>query len=108
MKKETHMTMIFKTAAIALVLAGSTLAAGCMSDRDARYGRHYRDGVAVSADFGNVAVGYQDGYWDNGRTWHQWSDDRHRQSYRDYRGNRYSDWNHDRDGSDGWRRGDSR
>ena len=56
----------------------------------------------------NVAVGYQDGYWDNGRNWHQWSDDRHRQSYRDYRGNRYSDWNHDRDGSDGWRQNNSR
>lgn len=98
------MTLIFKTAAIALALAGSTLASGCMSDRDGRYVRHHRsDRVVVSADFGNVAVGYQDGYWDNRRTWHQWSDDRQRQTYRDYRGNRYSDWNHDRDGGDGWR-----
>jgi hypothetical protein len=100
------MTPIFKTAAIALVLAGSTLASGCISDRDGRYGRNHRESGYV--DFGNVAVGYQDGYWDNGRTWHQWSDDRHRQNYRNHRGNRYSDWNHDRDGDDGWRRNNSR
>lgn len=95
------MTLIFKSAAIALVLAGSTLASGCMSDRDANSGRNHRESGYV--DFGNVTVGYQDGYWDNRRTWHQWNDDRHRQSYRDYRGSRYSDWNHDRDGGDGWR-----
>ena len=102
------MTVKFKTAAIALVLASSSLTLGCMSDRDARYGRNHRDSAAVSVDFGNVAVGYQDGYWDNGHAWHQWSDDGHRQSYRNHRGNRYSDWNHDRDGNDGWRQNNSR
>jgi hypothetical protein len=102
------MTMILKTAVIAFVLAGSSIVSGCMSDRDARYGRDYRDSAAVSVDFGNVAFGYQDGYWDNGHAWHQWSDDRHRQSYRNHRGNRYNDWKHDRDGGDGWRQGDSR
>jgi hypothetical protein len=102
------MTVKFKTAAIALAIASSSLTLGCMSDRDARYGRNHRDSAAVSVDFGNVAVGYQDGYWDNGHAWHQWSDDGHRQSYRNHRGNRYSDWNHDRDGNDGWRQNNSR
>ena len=100
------MKMTLKTAAIALMFAGTTLASGCMSDRDGRYGRDHRE--SGYADFGNVAVGYQDGYWDNGHTWHTWSDDGHRQSYRGYRGNRYSDWNHDRDGGDGWRENNSR
>ena len=97
------MTMKFKTAAIALVLAASSLTLGCVYDRDGRYDRGHRGSGTVSADFGDVAFGYQDGYWDNGHAWHQWSDDRRRQSYRDYRDNRYNDWNHDRDGGDGWR-----
>jgi len=97
------MTMKFKTAAIALVLATSSLTLGCVSDREGRFGRDRRESGAVSVDFGNVAFGYQDGYWDNGHAWHQWSDDGRRQGYRSYRGNHYNDWNHDRDGGDGWR-----
>jgi hypothetical protein len=104
--------MKFKMAAVALVFAVSSLTLGCMSDRegrqDGRYGRDHRENAAVSVDFGNVAFAYQDGYWDNGHAWHQWSDEHHRQSYRDYRGNRYNDWNHDRDGGDGWRQNNSR
>lgn len=102
------MTRAFKTAVIALALAGTALTSACMSDRDGRYGRGHRESGAISLDFGNVAFGYRDGYWDNGHTWHRWGDDRHRDSYRNYRGNRYNDWNHDRDGDDGWQRNNSR
>ena len=107
------MATIFRTAVVALALVGTSLMSGCMSDRDGRYGRddRYRGervGGAISVDFGNVAFGYRDGYWDNAHTWHQWGDDRHRESYRNYRGNHYNDWNHDRDGDDGWRRDNSR
>jgi len=107
------MIMRFKTSAAAFVVAASALTLGCVSDRDVsdrdgRYSRDHRENGAVSVEFGNVAFGYQDGYWDNGHTWHQWGDDRHRQSYRNYRGTRYNDWNHDRDGGDGWRQDNSR
>lgn len=102
------MTTIFKTAVVALALAGTSLTSGCVSDRDERYGRNSRERGAISLDFGNIAFGYRDGYWDNGHNWHQWGDDRHRQSYRNYRGNHYNDWNHDRDGDDGWRSNNSR
>ncbi|MGZ5929676.1 MAG: hypothetical protein ACXWLX_10705 [Rhizomicrobium sp.] len=91
---------------IALALAGMTLVSGCTTHRDEGYNRSDRrmdDRGAVSFSFGNVAFGYSDGYWDNDRRWHQWNSDRERQSYRNYQGNRYYDWNHDRDGDDGWR-----
>jgi len=105
---ETRMPQKFKAAAIAMVIGSSFLILGCMSDRDARYGRYHHESAAVSVDFGDVAFGYQDGYWDNGRVWHQWSDDRHRQSYRNHQASRYNDWKHDRDGGDGWRQDNSR
>ena len=28
--------------------------------------------VRVGFDFGNVAIGYSDGYYDNGHHWHAW------------------------------------
>ena len=48
------MSMKFKTAAVALVIAASSLTLGCMSDRDGRYGRDYRENGAVSVDFGSA------------------------------------------------------
>ena len=90
---------------IAVALAGMTLVSGCMTHRDEGYNRSDRrmdDRGAVSLSFGSVAFGYNDGYWDSERHWHQWNGDRERQSYRDYQGNHYYDWNHDRDGDDGW------
>ena len=102
------MTMIYKTAIIAFALAGTALTSGCMSDRDGRYGRDDRERGAISLDFGDIAVGYRDGYWDNGHNWHQWGDDRRRQTYQSHQDNHYNDWNHDRDGDDGWRRNNPR
>lgn len=57
-----------------------------------------------STNFDNVAFAYRDGYWDNGRRWHQWNDDRDYRNYRKHNAGNYRDWNHDRDGSDGWKR----
>ena len=92
---------------IAVALAGMTLASGCVTPRDNGYDRSdrrmdSRDNGSVSVNFGSVAFGYSDGYWDSGRRWHQWNNDGERQSYRGYQGNHYYDWNHDRDGDDGW------
>lgn len=58
--------------------------------------------VGVSFDFGEVAFGYQDGYWDRGRHWHNWRNDDEMRSYRNASGNKYYDWKHDRDSDNGW------
>ena len=58
----------------------------------------------ASADFKNVAVGYPDGYWDNGRHWHRWRDAGEARSYRLKRGGDYFRYNHDVYGNNGWNR----
>jgi hypothetical protein len=78
--------------------------------RDARYGR---DDTDFNVSLGDVVFGYSDGYYDNERRWHDWSNDdernwyqqNHRQSYyqmqreqdrdsmrRDWREGRRNDW----------------
>ncbi len=56
----------------------------------------------VVVDFGNVAFGYSDGYWDRDHHWHHWRhhDDwvRYHEQYRDHA----YDWRHDRDHDKGW------
>lgn len=52
---------------------------------------------------GGVAYAYRDGYWDRMRRWHRWNDDREHRNYRALKAAKYRDWNHDRDGGDGWR-----
>lgn len=71
-----------------------------MSDRDDR--DHV--GGSISLDFGNVAFGDNDGYWDNDHQWHSWASDNDSRRYRDYQGNHYHDWKHDRDADMGWTR----
>ena len=54
-------------------------------------------GVGVSVNFGDVAVGYQDGYYDGHHHWHRWH---HRDDYRAYQTahpEHYRDYTHDRD-----------
>jgi len=58
----------------------------------------------VQIDFGTIAFGYRDGYWDNGHQWHRWHNDGEYRNYRDHQGSNYHDWNHDRDHDMGWQR----
>ena len=58
--------------------------------------------VGVSFDFGEVAFGYQDGYWDRGRQWHNWQNEDQHRSYRSASGAKYYDWKHTRDSDNGW------
>ncbi len=52
--------------------------------------------VTVGFDFGNVALGYSDGYYDNAHHWHNWR--RHDDMVR---------WQHDHaDNYHGWRHND--
>ena len=52
---------------------------------------------------GDVAMGFNDGYYDRDRTWHRWHNYRERNWYRAnyghaYRGWRHRGWDRDRDG----------
>jgi hypothetical protein len=88
-----------KSTVVTLALAGATLAtAGSATAQGYNGQRPSRRQV----DFGNVAVGYRDGYWDRNHHWNRW---RRHHDYRVYRGQQgaiYNDWNHDRNGGDGW------
>jgi hypothetical protein len=56
----------------------------------------YRSQPAVTVNFGNVGIGYRDGYMGNDHSWHRWE---HPNDFASYRGNhrgQYHDWNHDR------------
>jgi len=49
--------------------------------------------ATLSFNFGNVAMGYSDGYWDNGHRWHAWRRGelaRYRAEHRDS----YHAWRH--------------
>jgi len=60
--------------------------------------------VGISLDVGNVAFGYQDGYWDQGHHWHHWRNQSEARYYRTSQGNHYNNYRHDRDSNQGWRR----
>jgi len=59
-------------------------------------------GVGVGVGFGNVAYGYQDGYWDHSHHWNNWQNDEEMRNYRSASNNHYNDWKHDRDRDMGW------
>jgi len=103
------MRMLLKGAVIALALAGTTFATTGASSADgisintSNHGRNHAT-TGVSFDFGNVAYGYQDGYWDNGRRWHKWRNRGDHDNYRDHYRDNYRDGNHSRYQGQGWRR----
>jgi len=103
------MRMLLKSAAIALALAGTMLAttgASCADGFAISTSNHGRDHArtGVSFDFGNVAYGYQDGYWDNGHRWHRWRNRGDHDNYRDQYHDNYRDGRHNRYRHHGWQR----
>ncbi|MGZ5920802.1 MAG: hypothetical protein ACXWLT_03455 [Rhizomicrobium sp.] len=57
--------------------------------------------AAVAIDFGNVALGYRDGYYDQGHRYHHWARGdaaRYRDQYHDH----YRDMSHARDHHRSW------
>jgi len=58
-----------------------------------------RSGVTI--DFGNVGIGYRDGYYDNGHKYHRWGRNDAR-SYRTKYHDNYRDMAHNRDHNRGW------
>ena len=61
------------------------------------------DSFAFSFNTGDVAFAYTDGYWDQSRQWHGWSNDRERREYRNHYGNNYKHMRHSRYKHQGWR-----
>lgn len=59
--------------------------------------------TSVFLDFGGIAFGFEDGYWDRDHRWHEW------QRHEDWERFRYEQrehayaWRHDRDRDMGWR-----
>jgi hypothetical protein len=107
--KEPNMRMFLTGAAIALALAGTTLAttgtanAAGITISTSDNGRNHAS-TAISFSFGDVAYGYQDGYWDNSHRWHNWRNSRDRQNYRNQHGGNYRNGNHSRYRGQGWQR----
>jgi hypothetical protein len=62
--------------------------------------------VAVVVPGGNIAFGYNDGYWDRSHSWHTWNTPAEATQYRTENQSHYYDYKHDRDG-DGWREKDT-
>jgi hypothetical protein len=88
-----NMSKILNGAVIVLGLAGATLALSGPANA-AR--------VGISLNLGNIAFGYQDGYWDHSHHWHKWRNQSDAQRYQASSGNQYHDWNHTRDADHGW------
>jgi hypothetical protein len=84
-----------KGAIVAVGLAGATMTMTGTADAAQ---------VGVSLDVGNVAFGYQDGYWDQGHHWHHWRNQREARYYRNASGSQYHAYRHDRDPDHGWQR----
>ena len=52
---------------------------------------------AVTVDFGNIAIGYRDGYRDQNHQYHRWAHPQDARTYRTQHAENYRDMNHDRD-----------
>jgi len=83
------------------VLTGAIIALGLAGAALATTGTASAERVGVSLNFGNVAFGYQDGYWDRGHRWHHWRRGEMAR-YQLVSANHYYGWRHDRDADRGW------
>lgn len=50
--------------------------------------------VGISFDFGNVDVGYSDGYYDHDHHWHRWAHRADMQRWQHDHGDHYHGWRH--------------
>ena len=59
-------------------------------------------GERIEIDFGAIAFGYSDGYWDHDHHWHRWHHHSDWERYREERREHAYEWRHDRDRDHGW------
>ncbi len=89
----------------ALVIAGVLGAGSLAAAPSASAYPYHRSGASVYFDFGNVAIGYRDGYYDRYHRWHRWERDRDRDYWRHRYHRRFYDYDRDRDYDRGYHRG---
>jgi hypothetical protein len=94
------MSLLLAAASVALS-AGAALAAHDNFGGD-NSRRHNDRGTGVVLDFGTIAFGYNDGYWDTGHRWHNWRNQNDYQNYSTH-GRNFHGWKHNRDHDNGWR-----
>ena len=83
--------MFLKSTLMALALAGTAL----VTTNTANAQNYNRDRPSVTVGFGNVGIGYRDGYMGNDHSWHRWEHRNDYVSYRNQHRGQYHDWNHD-------------
>ena len=59
-------------------------------------------GCVVAPGGGEVAFGYNDGYWDRDHHWHAWADAQQAARFRDSNGSHFYNRRHDEDRNQGW------
>ena len=60
-------------------------------------------GASVTLNLGDIAFGYNDGYWDHAHQWHAWQNQGDMQSYKSAQNTQFHDWKHSRDPDQGWK-----
>lgn len=78
------MNKLLKTAIVALGVTGFAYSATVPASA-----------AGFAIDFGNVAIGYSDGWYDHDHHWHRWHDMREARYYRDHHRHSYYGWRHD-------------
>ena len=71
-------------AAAVIAIAGATLAMSGTANAASH----------VTFDFGNVALGYSDGYYDNDHRWHRWRHHADMERWHHDHGDMYHGWRH--------------
>ncbi len=81
---------------VALALASATATGATMA------GAQLAHAADVTFNLGDVAIGYNDGYWDHDHQWHKWQNTQHRQAYQKADGAEYHATAHTRAPNQGW------
>lgn len=76
--------MTIKTTAALIAIIGATVAMSGTANAAPR----------VTFDFGNVSLGYSDGYYDNDHHWHRWAHRHDAEQYRSMHAENYHEWRH--------------
>ncbi len=91
---ETNLKKAFYNIFVAAALTGASMIAGA--------GIAHADNVGVSFNLGDVAIGYNDGYWDHDHHWHHWRNANHRHASQHYHGAEYHGRSHTHFANGGW------
>jgi len=97
--RENKMRNIFKSFVVVLALSGASLFGTATA---------HADSVGISLNFGDVAIGYSDGYWDHHHHWHRWRNSKYRHAYQHWDRAEYHSSRHTHFSNNGWHEGEYR